>query len=133
MNCSSVWRSRSRGFTLVEVVLVLIISAILVTVALRSGVSISDAAKTEETKQELEALEYAMVGNPSLYNNGVRADFGYVGDVGALPLNLNALATNPGLATWKGPYIKPRFSQVSNDFTLDAWGAPYQFAGAFGA
>ena len=42
-----------RGFTLVEVVLVLIISAILVTVALRSGVSISDAAKVEETKQEL--------------------------------------------------------------------------------
>jgi len=118
-----------RGFTLVEVVLVLIISAILVTVALRSGVSISDAAKVEETKQELEALEFAIVGNPSLYNNGVRADFGYVGDVGAMPLNLNALAANPGLATWKGPYIKPRFSQVSNDFTLDAWGAPYLYAG----
>ena len=122
-------RSEERGFTLVEVVLVLIISAILVTVALRSGLSISEAAKVEETKQEMEALEYAIVGNPSLYNNGVRADFGYVGDVGAMPLNLNALATNPGgFATWRGPYIKPRFTQASNDFTLDAWGAPYLYA-----
>ena len=122
--------TREGGFTLVEVVLVLIISAILVTVALRSGVSISDAAKVEDTKQEMEALEYAIAGNPALYNNGARADFGYVGDVGAMPPNLTALATNPGgLATWKGPYVKSRFTQVADDFTKDAWGAAYLYAG----
>lgn len=120
----------SRGFTLVEVVLVLIISAILVTVALRSGVSISDAAKVEETKQEMEALEFAVIGNPSLQNNGARADFGYVGDIGALPPNLAALVANPGgFATWKGPYIKTRFTQTSDDYNRDAWGMPYTYGG----
>ena len=121
---------REAGFTLVEVVLVLIISAILVTVALRSGVSISDAAKVEETKQEMESLEFAIVGNPSLQNNGVRADFGYVGDIGALPLNLDALVANPGAyATWKGPYIKTRFSQTPDDYKRDAWGVLYSYGG----
>jgi len=121
---------REAGFTLVEVVLVLIISAILVTVALRSGVSISDAAKVEETKQEMESLEFAIVGNPSLQNNGVRADFGYVGDVGALPANLDALVANPGgYATWKGPYVKTRFSQTSDDYKRDAWGVLYSYSG----
>ncbi|PWB69819.1 hypothetical protein C3F09_10020 [candidate division GN15 bacterium] len=120
----------SRGFTLVEVVLVLVISAILVTVALRSGLTISDAAKVEETKQEMESLEHAIVGNPALQNAGVRADFGYVGDVGAMPPTLAALATNPGgYATWKGPYVKARFAQTSDDFTRDAWGATYAYAG----
>lgn len=121
---------REAGFTLVEVVLVLIISAILVSVALRSGVSISDAAKVEETKQEMESLEFAIVGNPSLQNNGVRADFGYVGDVGALPANLDALVANPGgYATWKGPYVKTRFSQTSDDYKRDAWGVLYSYSG----
>jgi len=120
----------SHGFTLVEVVLVLIISAILVTVALRSGVSISDAAKVEETKQEMESLEFAIVGNPSLQNNGVRADFGYVGDIGALPPNLDALVANAGgYATWKGPYIKTRFTQTSDDYKRDAWGVLYSYSG----
>ncbi len=119
-----------RGFTLVEVVLVLMISAILVTVALKSGLSISDAAKVEETKQEMEALEFAIIGNPALQNSGARSDFGYVGDVGAMPPNLGALATNPGgYATWRGPYVKARFTQVSDDFTRDAWGTTYGYTG----
>lgn len=118
------------GFTLVEVVLVLIISAILVSVALRSGVQISDASKVEETKQELETLEFAIVGNPSIQNNGLRADFGYVGDIGSLPPNLDALISNPGgYATWKGPYFKTRFSQVSDDYKRDAWGVLYSYSG----
>ena len=118
------------GFTLIDVILTIIIAGILAAVALRSVVKLADTAKTEETKQELAELEYAIVGNPQLFNDDTRADFGYVGDVGALPGNLDALFTNPGgYATWKGPYVKRRFEQDANDYKQDAWGTDYAYTG----
>ena len=118
-----------RGFTLIEVVIVLVVSAILMTVAMRSGKEISDTAKTEQTRQELETIAFAVVGNPGLHNAGARADFGYVGDVGALPPDLSALVTNPGYATWNGPYLRNRFEQTADDFAKDAWGVEYSYSG----
>ncbi len=122
--------SSSDGFTLIEVILVVIITGILATVVLRSGGVIYDSARTEETKQELQALAVAMVGNPELQNNGVRSDFGYVGDVGAMPPNLDALNINPGgYTTWRGPYIDNRFTQKTDDYKKDAWDANYSYSG----
>ncbi len=118
------------GFTLIEVILTIIIAGILAAVALRSVAKLVDTAKTEETKQELEELEYAMIGNPNLYNDDTRADFGYVGDVGALPANLDALFANPGgYASWNGPYVKRRLEQDATDYKVDAWGTNYVFSG----
>ncbi|RME19247.1 MAG: hypothetical protein D6800_14515 [Candidatus Zixiibacteriota bacterium] len=54
-----------------------------------------------------------------------------MGDVGALPPNLDALVSNPGYATWKGPYIRDDFTSGGADsyFKVDAWGQPYQYTG----
>ena len=121
---------KQAGFTLIELVIVIVIAAILVTVALRGGKSISETTKIEGTRQEMDALSRAIVGNPDLHNNGIRSDFGYVGDIGALPSNLDALHDNPGgYATWRGPYIESRFVQMSDDFKRDAWGSTYQYSG----
>jgi len=118
------------GFTLIELVLTIVIIGILVTVAFRSGTAVYNTAKVEETKQELDALAFATVGNPDLQNNGVRSDFGYVGDVGAMPTNLDALYSNPGsYSTWNGPYIENRFSQTADDYKKDAWGVGYTYSG----
>ncbi|MFH1373817.1 MAG: prepilin-type N-terminal cleavage/methylation domain-containing protein [bacterium] len=118
------------GFTLVEVVLVIVIAGILATVALRSAGVISDTAKVEQTKQEMDALVFAIAGNPELHNNGTRSDFGYVGDVGAIPPNLDALYSNPGsYTTWNGPYISNRFTQTADDYKTDAWGTFYTYTG----
>ncbi|MBN1213518.1 MAG: prepilin-type N-terminal cleavage/methylation domain-containing protein [candidate division Zixibacteria bacterium] len=118
------------GFTLVEVVMVIIIAGILVTIAFQAGTNVYDTARFEETRQELDLLACAVTGNPDLNNNGVRTDFGYVGDIGALPPDLDALMQNPGgYTTWKGPYFQNRFSQVTDDYKTDAWGKAYEYNG----
>jgi prepilin-type N-terminal cleavage/methylation domain-containing protein len=119
-----------RGFTVIEVILVIIIIGILATVTLRSALIVTDSARLEKTRQEMDRLAIAIAGQPDLYNAGVRADFGYVGDVGSLPPDLDALIQNPGgYSTWRGPYIANRFTQQPDDFKIDAWGSPYAYTG----
>ncbi|MCP4704747.1 MAG: prepilin-type N-terminal cleavage/methylation domain-containing protein [candidate division Zixibacteria bacterium] len=118
------------GFTLIEFVLVIVIMGIMSAVAVQKIAPIADSFKVEETKAEMDKLVVAIVGNPELQNNGVRSDFGYVGDVGALPPNLDALLTNPGsYSTWDGPYIQNSFEQMIDDFKKDAWQTNYTYAG----
>jgi prepilin-type N-terminal cleavage/methylation domain-containing protein len=118
------------GFTLVEVVLVIVIMGILVSTALNSITKVSDTVKVEQTKKEMDILAKSIAGDPDLNNNNVRSDFGYVGDVGALPNSLNNLITNPGgYITWNGPYFTNTFSQITDDYSKDAWGDLYVYSG----
>ena len=115
-----------KGFTLIELVIVIIIAGILATVAVRKMTASIDTAKYEQTKKELDQLAYAIAGNPDLYVEGTRTDFGYVGDVGALPPNLDALVQNPGsYATWNGPYIDTGFG--GDGFKRDGWNVLYTY------
>jgi prepilin-type N-terminal cleavage/methylation domain-containing protein len=116
----------NRGFTLSEVVIVIVILGILASVAIKNIVASVDDAKYQQTQQELEQLACAIRGNPAIYGLGTGTDFGYVGDVGALPPNLDALVQNPGsYTTWKGPYIDKGFQ--SSDFKTDGWGGSYTY------
>lgn len=119
-----------RGFTLIELVMVLVIAGIVAAVAMQKLGPSSQTVRVEETKREMDALAEAIAGSPSLANNGTRTSFGYVGDVGALPPNLTALMANPGgYTTWKGPYIADRFVQTPDDYKKDAWQVDYQYTG----
>ncbi len=120
----------NRGFTLAEVVLVTIIAAILAAVAMRGAVIVTQSARVEQTKETMQALEFAIVGNPELMANGIRNDYGYVGDIGALPPDLQVLVTNPGLATWKGPYVHPRRGGDYQQCLRDAWNQSLTLNGA---
>lgn len=118
------------GFSLVEVVLVVLIMGILSAIAAQKWSGALEQSRFEATRGEMDKLADAITGNPNLVANGLRADFGYVGDVGALPPNLDALVSNPGgYATWDGPYIQNDFTQNPNDYKQDAWGAAYAYAG----
>jgi len=115
----------SSGFTLIELVIIIIIIAIITAVAMVNMTSSFDTARHEHTKAELDALAFAIVGNPALYSNGARSDFGYVGDIGSLPPDLTALVSNPGgYATWDGPYI-----ESGAGYNQDGWGINYLYSG----
>lgn len=119
------------GYTLVEMVIVVVILGILAAIAATSLRNSNDVARTERTKAELERLADAIAGDPNTLSGGIRTNFGYIGDVGALPPNLDALAQNPGLATWQGPYIYDNVSPdgSSSEYRNDAWGVAYSYSG----
>ncbi len=113
------------GFTLVELILIVMILGILAGVGTMKLSETIDTANIEATKSEMEALGYAIAGRPGVFSGGVRSDFGYVGDIGAMPPNLDVLVINPGLGTWNGPYI--RSINGTDDYKKDAWDTDYIF------
>ncbi|MFH2034872.1 MAG: LamG-like jellyroll fold domain-containing protein [Candidatus Zixiibacteriota bacterium] len=119
------------GFTLIELVIVIIVVAIIASVAMQKIGNVAQSGKIEKTKSEMNELAMAIAGNQDLNNNGIRTDFGYIGDIGALPPNLDALINNPGgYATWDGPYIHSEFVQDPDDFKKDAWQVDYSLNAA---
>lgn len=115
------------GFTLIELVMVVIIISILAGIGTMKMISSIETSKYEATRAELRELSLAIAGKAVIDADGARTDFGYVGDVGALPPDLDALVFNPGFGTWDGPYIDGNFE--NDDFKKDAWNAAYIYAG----
>jgi len=113
----------------VELVLVIVIVGILATIAANRMASVTDTVRVEETRREMDVLSMAIVGNPDIQTNGIRSDFGYVGDVGSFPPNLDALTTNPGYSTWNGPYVTSGILQDPDDYKTDAWQTQYTYNG----
>jgi len=121
---------KTDGFSLMEVLLLIVVVGIVASTAMQWMTSSIDDIRKVKTDRELEMLAEAITGNPELTSAGKRSDFGYIGDIGAFPANLQALYHNPGgYATWNGPYIEPGFSQDSTGFKYDEWGTQYAYTG----
>jgi general secretion pathway protein G len=100
-----------RGFTLLELMVVLLILALIATIAAPQVTKHLRKAKIETARIQVDALSAAV----DSFNI----------DTGRFPTNeeaLKALVERPaGLATWDGPYIKKKESLI------DPWGEPYQY------
>ena len=125
-------RGSSRGFTLIEVIVVIAVLSILASMAVPLAVKVIDQSRTEATRKQMEEIHKLIVGDPAL------GTAGFVGDMGRLPQNLGQLNTrlpgqpfplpNPFLGVrmgWWGPYVNSGFSQQA--YLNDAWGTAYAY------
>ncbi|MFC1475027.1 type II secretion system protein [Candidatus Zixiibacteriota bacterium] len=118
------------GFSLIELVIILIAISVLAALAIQSMSALMSDMRQIKTEREMEMLSNAIVGDPEKRSGGNRLDFGYVGDIGSFPPNLDALKSNPGgYATWNGPYIPAGFSEDTDGFKTDEWGSIYNYSG----
>ncbi len=116
------------GFTLVELVVVIIILGILALAGINAVSKSSENAKYQSTLREMEALKIGMVGDERLLEDGKQVSFGYVGDVGELPPSLEDLITNVASKTnWNGPYMAQNFDEDPNTYKNDGWDQPYTY------
>ncbi len=119
------------GFGLIELTVLIVILAVLAAIAMQSMTPAIQDARIAKAKREMKVLAHAIAGNPNLATSGRRSDFGYVGDVGAFPPDLDALYRNPGgFSTWDGPYVSSGFIQDTLGHKIDEWGQPYAYSGA---
>ena len=118
------------GFGLIEITIIIITIGILASIAMQSMTVLITDQREVSTEREMAMLADAIRGNPEIINNGMRSDFGYIGDVGSFPPNLDALKSNPGgYATWNGPYIKNEITEDTEGFKRDEWGKLYTYSG----
>lgn len=130
---------REGGLTLIEVIVILAVLIILIGLLVPSAVQQLTAARRSETLDEMENLKKAIIGDPSLKSQGVRTDFGYLGDMGNLPASLDDLVTQgtqPSFAFnstkrvgagWKGPYITLGPGADASSHKRDAFGNDYTY------
>jgi len=106
MNMTWQKRDNRNGFTLVELLVVIVILSLLTAIAAPRLFNQIDKSKWELTKPGMKPIEEAIDS--------------YLLNCRELPVTFNDLLTNPSIDGWSGPYLKK--SQLE-----DPWGFEYGY------
>ena len=98
------------GFTLIEVIVVMAIVAIMAGIMVPFVYRIWEGNDIELTRERMLDLKRAMTGDPRMIQNGIRTNYGFVGDNGQLPASLAELLPS---------YLPSGFDP--NKYNKDAW------------
>ena len=124
--------SDTSGFTLVELVIIIVVLGIVAAVAIPKYGTLTEGAKLNATKSEMKTIKKAIVGSAEIIAGGEYVDRGFEGDVGFAPSRLEDLVTKPdSIPTydrftrqgWNGPYL----DGAGGDYLSDAWSIPYVY------
>lgn len=124
-----------KGFTIIEIVTVIGLLAILAIIAVPNFIDLRDDARDAVTKDRMQSLKRAIVGDGRVVAGGVHAFPGFYGDLGRLPSALSELVTQGAMSTynpitrigWRGPYVD---SSNLTSYSSDAWGTAFVYSSA---
>ena len=128
------------GFSLIEATVTLAIVAILAVGMVTVASSTLDMFQTQMTANRLDQLQRAISGDPVIVVNETRTSFGYIGDMGNLPSNLEDLwvkgsqptftfdTTKKAGAGWNGPYLDTNVVEFVDAIKQDSWGNDFSYS-----
>jgi len=104
---NNMYNKKQSGFTLVELLLVLVILALIAGLVLPGIIGKAESAKAKAASSQISRISMSV---ESFYL-----------DTGNTPSSLDQLVNEPsGVNGWNGPYIK-------NSLLKDPWGQPYKY------
>ncbi|MHB8883118.1 MAG: prepilin-type N-terminal cleavage/methylation domain-containing protein [Thermodesulfovibrionales bacterium] len=111
------------GFTLIEMIVVMAIVAILAGIMVPFVYRVWEGNEIELTKERMLELKRAMVGDQRMIQNGIRTNYGFVGDNGQLPASLADLVPSYMPSSFDpGKYSKDAWSNEFVYTTTEAGG-----------
>jgi prepilin-type N-terminal cleavage/methylation domain-containing protein len=120
------------GFTLIELVIIIVVLGILATFSIAKYSDFLQESKIAATRTEMATIKRAIIGNPQMIAGGHYVDVGFAGNVGHPPAQLLELVRKPDSISaynvisrlgWNGPYL----DSAGGDYLKDAWGGNYAY------
>ena len=114
---------RRRGFTLLELVVVIAVMAVLSTVALRSLTGVASQSRFEATQRTLDQIHEAILGSPyDRQPDGTQISSGFIADVGRPPRTIDELISKPADLPW---FDVGRSAADTDVLVAGGWRGPY--------
>lgn len=122
----------ANGFTLIELVIIIIILGIIAGVAVPKFGAMTENSKINAAKDEMRLIKEAIVGDPRLVSGNEYISRGFEGDVGFPPSRLTDLVIKPDSIPaydkysrigWNGPYL----DSAGQSYLRDSWGNSYSY------